>query len=194
MDWNNTKTITLEDLEEATRGGYWGDGTDSIFPVAVNIVAIASSGRKKELNSYFKKNLGCSYYMPRSGNPAYGWAGCYLDLLRIVSHMTGCRESEVDLKLRRFAHSKSKFIRTWTFYGLPQHRQRAFCIGYDWGKDLSGHRHMWDYRKDGYGFRCDQEYLKMRMLKWYTKKERAKREEKQTYIQLSLFDTCLEMR
>ena len=58
MDWKDYQNISVEDIEQAARGGYWGNLSDSVFPVAINIVSIAASGRKKELNQYFKKNLG----------------------------------------------------------------------------------------------------------------------------------------
>ena len=89
MDWKDYQNISVEDIEQAARGGYWGNLSDSVFPVAINIVSIAASGRKKELNQYFKKNLGHSYYMPRSTrNPAFHFAGSYSDLLEIVAFIT----------------------------------------------------------------------------------------------------------
>lgn len=187
MDWRNTKTITIEDIEEASRGGYWGDLKDSIFPVALNIVSIAASGRKKELNQYFKKNLGHSYYMPRSNkNPAFNFAGSYSDLLEIVAFITKLDVKCVENRLRKFSYNRSKFIHTWTFYSLPAHCRRSFHSGVGLKKEDNGHKFMWDYRKDGVIFQCTQEYLKTRMLKWYTKK--LNEESRQKYVQLTLFD------
>ena len=187
MDWKDYQNISVEDIEQAARGGYWGNLSDSVFPVAINIVSIAASGRKKELNQYFKKNLGHSYYMPRSTrNPAFHFAGSYSDLLEIVAFITRLSVSEVENRLRKFSYNQSKFIHTWTFYSLPEHCRRSFHSGTGLQKEESGHKFMWDYRRDGAIFQCTQEYLKTRMLKWYTKK--SNEEAKQKYVQLTLFD------
>lgn len=187
MTWNDYKNLSVEDVEYAARNGYWGYLEDTALPVALNIVSIAASGRKKELNQYFKKNLGHSYYMPRStSNPAFRFAGSYSDLLEIVAFITKLSVKEVENKLRKFSYNQSKFIHTWTFYSLPKHCRRSFHSGVELQKESNGHKYVWDYRKDGTIFQCTQEYLKTRMLKWHTKK--SNEEAKQKYIQLTLFD------
>ena len=45
MDWNDYKNISIEDIEQASRGGYWGNPSDSTLSVALNIVSIAASNK-----------------------------------------------------------------------------------------------------------------------------------------------------
>lgn len=187
MFWEDYRNLSIEDIEYAARNGYWGNLEDTALPVALNIVSIAASGRKKELNQYFKKYLGHSYYIPRStNNPAYYFAGSYSDLIEIVSFITKLSPRAVENRLRKFSYSNSKFIRTWTFYSLPNHCRRSFRSGVDLQRESNGHKYVWDYRRDGSIFQCTQEYLKTRMLKWNTKK--TNEESKEKYVQLTLFD------
>lgn len=187
MLWGDCKNLSIEDVEYAARNGYWGNLEDTTLPVALNIVSIASSGRKKELNQYFKKNLGHPYYIPRSTkNPAYHFAGSYSDLIEIVAFITKLSPRTVEDRLRKFSYSHSKFIRIWTFYSLPESRRCSFRSGLELQRESNGHRYVWDYRRDGNIFQCTQEYLKTRMLKWNTKKMKEESEEK--YPQLTLFD------
>ena len=187
MDWKDYQNVSVEDIEQAARGGYWGNSGDSVFPVALNIVSIAASGRKKELGQYFKKNLGHAYYMPRSArNPAFYFAGSYSDLIEVVAFISEVSTKEVENRLRKFSYNQSRFIHTWTFYSLPEHCRRSFRSGKDLKIEENGHKYMWDCRKDGGIFQCTQEYLKTRMLKWYTRK--LNEESSQNYVQVTLFD------
>lgn len=187
MNWSDYKQLSVEDIEYAARNGYWGELSESVLPIALNIASIAASYRKKELNQYCKENLGCSYYTPRSSsNPSYFFAGSYLDLLKIVAYITKLSVKDVENRLSKFSYDRSKFIQTWTFYSLPTHCRKVFHSGEGLKKEESGHKYMWDYRKDGKLFQCTQEYLKTRMLKWDTKRRNEERKEK--YEQLTLFD------
>ena len=51
MDWKDYQNISVEDIEQAARGGYWGNLSDSVFPVAINIVGTASA---QQTSAFFK--------------------------------------------------------------------------------------------------------------------------------------------
>jgi len=159
--------VTMDDIEECAKMGYWGNPQSTPLIIALNIVSIADSGRKSEVSSYMKNKLGQCCYTPRSSsNPAYHFAGVYSDLVKIVSYITKLNIEIVDRCLYKFSYRTSHFIQAKHFKGLPREHQKVFSAGSGLPMDNNDHKFMWDYNSRNNLYCCTQDSLKFRMILW----------------------------